>query len=120
MRFIEFLTEMSDEIGAVVSSSNGKFYDIDFVNYNTLEPLDSYLQGIGNHFIRQFQEGEGEFNDLLRFFPTRFRGKPLGEEYSDEDAKFTLYGPMSERQLGSLWDEYADEKDADQYSARYK
>ena len=110
MRFIEFLTEMLEPMGAVVSTSrDGKFYDINFVNYETQEPITGYAKNLANHFVRQFKEGEGNWEHLPRFFANRFDRKPLGPEYSDEDARFNLFGPFTERQLSGLWDEYADE-----------
>lgn len=103
MRFIEYLIEAEKQIGVVVSTHNGRFYDINFVDYNTLFPLAGHNANIGKRFIRYVQE-----NDLWQYVPeffaknSSFQGKPLGEEYSSEDADFILYGPMSPQQLNML------------------
>jgi len=99
------LFEQGGAIGAVVSTHNGRFYDIDFVDYNTMQSLSGHLANLGKYFIRHIQDND-EFQYVAPFFKQMFQGKQLGEEYSSEDADFVLYGPMTEQQLSSLIDTF--------------
>jgi hypothetical protein len=102
MRFIEFLVEGEQLVGAVVSTRGGRFYDISFVDYRTLQPLSGHYRNLGDQFVKSVENWE----DVVSFFQEYFRGKPLGEEYSSEDAEFKLYGPIPEQQFNSLVDTF--------------
>jgi len=106
MRFIEFLTEAAEDVGVVVSTSNGRFYDIDFVDYRTRQPLSGHFANLGRSFINYVRNSDA-WQDVPEFFAKNFRGHPLGEDYSSEDADFVLYGPLSEQELSSLKDAFA-------------
>lgn len=106
MRFIEFLIEAGESIGAVVSVSNGRFYDINFVDYDTLRSVSGHNANMGRRFI-EFARDRDAWEDVFPFFKQSFRGKPLGEEYSSEDADFYLFGPMTPNDLSTLTDNFA-------------
>lgn len=107
MRFTEYLIEMERGIGVVVSDRNGNFYDISFVDYNTLDPLTGHLKNLGDYFVQYLRENDA-WQDVLHYFHHNFQGKPLGEDYSSEDANFVLYGPLSAQQLGMLPDNFEE------------
>lgn len=107
MRFIEYLIEAEEQIGVVVSDRGGNFYDIDFVDYNTLDSLTGHYKNLGDAFIRYLRENQA-WQDVLHYFHHNYRGKPLGEDYSSEDADFVLYGPLSPQQLNTLQDKFEE------------
>ena len=106
MRLID-LTEADEQIGVVVSTSGGKFYDIDFVDYNTLRPLSRHDANIGRHFIETVRDNEA-WEYVFPFFKENFQAKRLGEEYSSEDAEFFLFGPLSPQQLNMIQDKFEE------------
>jgi len=99
----EIFEATNDNIGVVISNRKGKFYDIHFVNYDTLKPVEGHAANLGKSLVRTLRD-EDLFEEIEPLVKSKFKGKKLGEEYSTEDANFILYGPMSIIQLGQLID----------------
>lgn len=96
---IKQLREDQGGIGIIVGiTDNGKFYDISVVDYNTLEPLTGHIENLGKIFIDIAEEYDA-WDRIFPFLRNRLQGKKLGEEYSSEDAKFYIFGPVNQTQL---------------------
>jgi len=105
---LQDLNEEVSNIGLVLSNSNGKFYDLDVVDYKTLKPVTGHTANLGNALVRTLREHD-LFEKIEPFVKKHFKGKKLGEDYSSEDANFTLYGPMTSQQLGEIEDKLVEE-----------
>jgi hypothetical protein len=107
---IQELTEQQGRFGIVVGLTHDReFYDIAFVNYNNpVQELTGHFRNTGEHFIRTLKR-TGAWEQVFPFLQKRFQFTPLGEDYSSEDAKFFLFGPLSDRDLNQLEDVFVEE-----------
>lgn len=104
MKLIDLITEADQKIGVVVSKKkDGTFYDIDFVDFDSLKPLTGHVANLGKSFIKSVKEDDS-WEAVFPFFQKKFSSKKLGEDYSSEDANFYLFGPISEQQMNLLPD----------------
>lgn len=106
---LEDLFEQTNRIGVVVSvNHDGSFYDIAFVDYDTQDTLTGHYKNLGQGFVNVVREMDA-WDQVYPFFKRHFKGQPLGEEYSAEDADFVLFGPISEQQFNMLTDTFERE-----------
>lgn len=105
---IKDIFEAQEAIGVVVAVRGDDFYDINFVDFNTLDPLTGYLGNLGRYFVEDVKEYDA-WRNVFPFFKKHFRSRPLGEEYHAEDADFFLFGPLSARDLEGLGDLFQQE-----------
>ena len=106
MRFINFLIEAEEQIGVIVSTHNGRFYDIDFVDWDTQRPLAGHLRNIGASFVSHINNEHDNWDDVVDFFQENYSGQSLGGDYSAEDAEFVMYGPLSANEMNMLQDTF--------------
>lgn len=105
---VQDIFEAQGDIGVVLSASDGQFYDIAFVDYDTLEPIHGHYENLARHFIQTVSDHD-MWEDLIPFFRKHFQAKPLGDEYSSENATFSLFGPLTDRDMNMLEDTFMSE-----------
>lgn len=127
---LEDLCEAASKLGLVISYVNNKFEDINLVDWNTQQPVNSGHAGnLFKHLISLLRniDIDDAFAKFAKFAKSELgKGVKLGEEYADQDENdsFIMY-PVDVRELGTLGEKFLDEigykeetDNEDEYSKR--
>ena len=108
MKLIQSLNEAADaSVGLVLSYIDGKFEDLDFVKYDSQDPLPSgHSKNLTKSIIQDIKDdGNNDFAAFAKFVRKNYKGKTI-EGYSDNTD--LLFGPFSDQSLTKLDDAYLD------------